>query len=217
MATIIAPPAVGMTYGVLKTNLAAWINRTDLTGVIPTFITLAEDRIFRGSASLGIDPLRVGAMLTTINPFSGTVPDDFAEMKRVSWILSGGIKYPLEFLPLEKIGPYEGISGRPQYYSIKGNQVIYGPTFANDVEIIYYARPSALTSDSDTNFILAKASSIYLYGAMIEAAIYLKDGDLADRMSAAFRDAVVAYQSQDDGDQHSGNTLRIRSDARVAV
>ena len=31
-----------VNYSDLKTNIAAWLNRTDLTTVIPDFITLAE-------------------------------------------------------------------------------------------------------------------------------------------------------------------------------
>jgi len=36
-----------MTFDELKTNIADWLNRTDLTSVIPTFITLAEARLNR--------------------------------------------------------------------------------------------------------------------------------------------------------------------------
>lgn len=209
-----------MNYGELKTAVAGWINRSDLTAVVPTFITLAEDRIFWGNDApeFATAPLRVGAMLTTVNPFSGTsLPSDWTELKRVSWILSGSIKYPLDFCPIEKIGPYEGISGRPQFYSLKGDTIVYGPTFTNDVEIIYYAKPAAMSGDSDTNFLLTDAPSVYLQAALLEAAIYLKDNDATMRHAKAFANALNAYQSQDDGNMHSGSTLRIKSDTRVTL
>lgn len=207
-----------MNYGQLKSNIAAWINRSDLTDVIPTFITLAEDRIYLGSPDIDTEPLRVGEMLTVNPAFSGTtLPSTWLELKRVSWFLSGDIKYPLEFLPLEKIGPYEGISGRPQYFSIRGDTIVYGPTFSNTVELVYYARPSAMSADSDQNSVLAAAPSVYLQASLMEAAIYLKDDEAALRHAKAFANALKAYQKQDDGNARSGATLRIRSDSRVAV
>lgn len=205
-----------MNYGDLRTNVAAWMNRTDLTAIIPTFVALAQDRIFLGSPELNVDPLRIGDMLTVVNPFVGTaLPSTWTEVKRLSWILSGSIKYPLEFMPLEKIGPYEGISGRPQYFSLRGDTVVYGPTFTNDVELIYYARPTNLSADADN--ILANCDSVYLYATILEAALYMKDDAQAARIGIAFKNAVNAVQKQDDGNLHSGNTLRIRSDSRVMV
>lgn len=205
-----------MNYGELKANVAAWMNRTDLTAVIPTFVMLAQDRIYLGSPELNADPLRIGDMLTVLSPFAGTsLPSNWTEVKRLSWILSGSIKYPLEFLPIEKIGPYEGIAGRPQFFSLRGDNVIYGPTFSNDVELMYYARPANLSADAD--LIPSCCDSVYLYATMLEASIYLKDDAQAQRIALAYKNAINAVQKQDDGNLHSGNTLRIRSDARVMV
>lgn len=204
-----------MNYGELRANVAAWMNRTDLTAFIPTFVTLAQDRIFLGSPELNVDPLRLGDMLTVVNPFTGNLPSNWTEIKRLSWILSGSIKYPIEFLPLEKIGPYEGISGKPQYFSLRGDVVVYGPTFTNDVELMYYARPVNLSADADT--ILTGCDSVYLYATLLEASLYMKDDAQGQRMALAFKNAINAVQKQDDGNLHSGNTLRIRSDARVMV
>lgn len=207
-----------MNYGQLKSNIAGWINRGDLTSVIPTFVDLARDRIFFGSPDLGVQPLRTLDMLTVVSPFSGTtLPSDWIELKRVSWFLDGTIKYPLEFLPLEKIGPYEGISGRPQYFSVRGNTIVYGPTFSNNVELMYYAVPAAMVADGDADFLLTNAPSVYLQACLMEAAIYLKDAQAAQLHGQAFANAMKAYQNQDDGSARSGATLRIRSDSRVAV
>lgn len=204
-----------MNYGELKANVAAWMNRTDLTAIIPTFVMLAQDRIYLGSPELGVDPLRVGDMLTVVSPFAGALPANWTEVKRLSWFLSGTIKYPLEFLPIEKIGPYEGIAGRPQYFSLRGDTVVYGPTFSNDVELMYYARPANLSADADA--IPANCDSVYLYATLLEASLYMKDDAQASRMAIAFKNAINGVQKQDDGNLHSGNTLRIRSDSRVVV
>lgn len=205
-----------MNFGQLKTYIASWMNRNDLTAVIPTFIELAEDRIFLGSPDLDTQPLRVGEMLVTNSAFTNPLPSTWLELKRVSWFLDGTVKYPLEFLPLERIGMYEGIGGRPQYYSINGDTLVFGPTFSNTVEVVYYARPAAMSADSDQNFLLANSPSVYLQACLMEAAIYLKDDASATRYATAFKNAIRAYQQQDDGNMHSGATLRIKSDQRVS-
>ena len=54
-----------MTYSELKSNIADWLNRSDLTSVIPTFISLAENRLNR--------QLRVALVLSDLG-FLGAVP-----------------------------------------------------------------------------------------------------------------------------------------------
>ena len=205
-----------MLYSELKSNVAAWMNRTDLTSFIPTFVALAQDRIYLGSPEIDVDPLRIGDMLTVVNPFTGSLPANWTEIKRLSWIQSGSIKYPIEFMPLEKIGPYEGIAARPQFFSIRGDTVVYGPTFTNDVELMYYARPANLSADSDV-IPFGVMDAVYLYGTMLEASLFLKDDAQAARLVQVYKNAINAVQKQDDGNLHSGNTLRIRSDSRVLV
>jgi len=206
------------TYAELKANIATWMNRSDLTSVIPTFVFLAERRIQTGSPDLGIaNPLRIRSQMVTVNPFTNPLPSNFGEAKRVSWVLSGTapnqIKYPLEFMPLETIGMYEGVSGRPHYYSIKGDSLVYGPTFTNDVELIYYAIPTALTNDSDV--VQSNLEPVYLYGAMLEAALFMKDDAQAQRVGIFYKNAVNGLLQRDQGDANSGSTLRMRSDARI--
>lgn len=207
-----------MDYAGLQSAVATWINRTDLTAVLPTLITLAEDRIFLGSDDLGVEPLRVSDMLTTIGTYAATfanpLPSTWTEVKRVSWFRDASMKYPLDFLPLESIGVYEGLSSRPQYFSIKGDNIIFGPTFSNPVEVLYYARPAPMVASTDQNFLLAGAPSVYLQATLLEAAIYVKDEAAAQGYAQAWKNAQRSYQKQDDGNMHSGATLRMRSDSR---
>ncbi len=204
-----------MNYGQLKTNVASWTNRNDLTALMDTFVLLAEDKIFNGAEDLGVRPLHVQAMLTTVSPFSNPLPANLTDIERVSWFVSGTVKKSLDFVPLRDIGEYEGEAGSPQYYSVRGNTLVYGPTFGNDVELIYYARPAAMVLDADQNFLLAAAPTVYLYGCLLEAAGYLQDEAGVARYGAAFRNAMRSYQNQDDQMATSGATLRVRSDARI--
>lgn len=83
------------TYGELKSAIANWIDRLDLTAEIPEFIRLAEGDIFRDlrckqneftaeytSTSWSINGVNQGAPTLGIHK---TLPQNFKEMKLVSW------------------------------------------------------------------------------------------------------------------------------------
>jgi hypothetical protein len=66
------------TFSQLKTSIANYLNRSDLTGVIPDFITLAESKLNRNLR------LRKMQTTTTLTCVSGTatidLPTDFLEV-----------------------------------------------------------------------------------------------------------------------------------------
>jgi hypothetical protein len=65
------------TYAELKTSIGDWLNRSDLTSVIPDFISLAEAQVER--------TLRTRQMIVRANASFdaqyGAVPADFLETK----------------------------------------------------------------------------------------------------------------------------------------
>jgi hypothetical protein len=68
-----------MTFDELKTNIADWLNRTDLTSVIPTFITLAEARLNR---QLRTTNQYTRADISTSDQYL-SMPSDFLEMRHI--------------------------------------------------------------------------------------------------------------------------------------
>jgi hypothetical protein len=204
-----------MNYGQLKTAVAAWANRSDLTSLLDTFRDLAEQRIYFGSPDLAVDQMRLAAMLTTVTPFDGTLPADCLQIERLSASLSSTVKRTLEYRSLEQIAPHQVITGQPSFYSVQGSAVIFGPTFSYDVELLYYARFTTPSADADTNYLLTNASGVYLYAMLIEIGQYLKDGDLMATAGKLFATAQNALLDNDKQGQKSGSTLSIRTDMRV--
>jgi hypothetical protein len=70
-------------------------------------------------------------------------------------------------------------SGKPSYYTIVGTQieVIATPDTGYTGELTYYAKIPALSDSNTSNWLLAYAPDLYLYGALLEAAPYLKDDE----------------------------------------
>jgi hypothetical protein len=204
---------MAMTWGQIKATVAGYANRTDLSSMMPTFLELAEQRIYNGGAEGQVPPLRLSNMLTTVSPASLLLPADFIEMKRVVAIMDPTQKKALDFKPLEVMGAMETAAGTPQYYSLQNSTLVYAPTFSYPVEIIYYARFPALVNDLDSNWLTSNASTAYISAMLIEVGYYLRDNDLSQRELARFASSVNAMQAQDDGNKHSGAQLRMIQDA----
>ena len=67
-------------YTELKTSVANWLNRTDLTAEIPDFIELAENRIFH---ELRVPTNEKTIILTVNTEGYATLPSDFLEVKDI--------------------------------------------------------------------------------------------------------------------------------------
>jgi hypothetical protein len=208
---------MSMTWRQIKDAVAMYSHRTDLEGLMPTFRELAEQRIYTGAAEGSVPPLRLSTMLTVLNPAPTTLPTEFLEMKRVSAIISPTYKKPLDFKPLENTGVQENMSGSPTFFSMRGNSLVYSPSFSQDVEIIYYASFPSLVNDNDTNWLSINAPTTYIAAILIEVGYYTRDDLLTQREQARFASVMNSLQAQDDGNKHSGAQLRIMQDAKRLI
>ena len=208
---------MAMTWRQIKDAVAAYAHRDNLEALMPTFLELAEQRIYAGASEGDVPPLRLSSMMTVVNPASSTLPADFLEMKRVSVVMSPTYKKPLDFKPLENMGEQELASGSPSFFSLRGNSLVFSPSFSQDVEITYYAKFPALVNDTDSNWLTNYASSVYISAMLVEVGYYTVDPDLTDRELSRFASVMNSLQAQDDGNKHSGAQLRIMQDARRLI
>ena len=206
-----------MNWGQLKAAVVAYTKRSDITSLLPTFLELAEQRIYWGAEEGDVPPLRLSNMLKTVNPAGSTLPTDFVEMKRICAVMSPTLKKPLDFKPVENMGEQETATGSPTFYSLLGNTILYSPTFSQPVEMIYYGTFTTPVNDADTNWLLTNASSIYLNALLIEVAMWAMDDQLLAKAIARFSSSMNSLQSQDDGNKHSGAQLRIMQDSRRLI
>jgi len=88
------------TYSELQTTVASYLNRNDLTDIIPTFITLTENRLNR---ELRVRANMVRAQTTTT---SGTafydLPSDLIELRDISYD-SNSQSFSLAYLSPESV------------------------------------------------------------------------------------------------------------------
>jgi hypothetical protein len=165
------------TYSGLKTTIADYLNRDDLTSIIPSFIALAEAKFNR--------KLRVRQMVkratATLDTAFFAFPADFLQAKEFQ-LNTSPITY-LEFVTekqadLDRQSQYIS-TGKPVKYTIVGTQLEVIPTPDTEYtgELTYYGKISALSDSNTSNWLLAYAPDLYLYGSLLEATPYLKDDE----------------------------------------
>jgi len=104
-------------------------------------------------------------------------------------------------------------SGVPIFFGIVGGQirVLPIPDAAYTAELAYYAKLSKLSASVTTNWLLAQAPDVYLYGALLQAAPYLQDDARITVWSALYQAGLDQLQIADDRGSTSGGALLTRA------
>ena len=202
-------------YTELKTAVANWLDRDDLTDRIPEFIALAEARFNR------VLRLRSMEVKYTADTVAGqrnlALPASYIQMRNFQVNTS-----PLTTLSYVTPEIYDRVwggstSGTPKFYTILANEVSFGPIPATimEVEMLFYKKfdnlASATTSGypDSINWLLTNAPDIYLYGTMLEAEPFIMNDERGPLWAQALQQGVSDLQEQDNKDRHSGSALRV--------
>ena len=146
----------------LKSNIADWLNRDDLTNVIPTFISLSEKQMNRSVRHYKMIVRKTSVLDTQYS----TLPTDWLETVRVS-LTSGETHDSLvsadDMIELrEKSGVYNRAS---RYYSHVADTIEFYPTpdSTYTIEAMYYNEMPSLTSVNTTNWLIGVAPDAYVW------------------------------------------------------
>jgi hypothetical protein len=202
-------------YGELKTAVANWLERDDLTARIPEFIAMAEDMIAKDVR------IRIRAMETstdlTVSSQTVALPTGFIGARRL--YLDGTPKKRVEFVPPEEfwIRNLASQTSQPKYFTIEGDNLVFGPspdaTYTG--KLLYYQRLTAFSDDSDTNSLLTEARGIYLFASLLESAPYLVDDARLAIWAVRYDDLAEKIHKADKRDRYTGAPLVARSDVQV--
>ena len=190
---------MSFTYGTLKTALQNYTENTETSFVsnLETFITAAEDRIFK-LVDLEFFRKNATSALTQNDPYL-SVPSDYLSSFSLS-ITNGSSK---EFLLqkdvnlLQEYHPNASSTGTPKYYAFFDvSNFILAPTPDSNYvcELHYYYRPASLTAGADggTTWLSENAPNALLYGSLVEAYIYMKgEQDIMQMYEKQFGEALA--------------------------
>lgn len=174
-----------MTYATLKSDIAAWTHRADLTSVIPSFVAMAETEIFKtGKPALRVREMETEAALT-VTSLAATLPSDFLEARYIKQDDSG--ERTLFYRP-----PEDWTQDHSGYFTIVGDEIRLPTGFTANLNLVYYAKPAALSDDGDTNDVLDDYYQAYLSAALKYAFTYTRDMNGAQVHEAALSQFVAA-------------------------
>ena len=191
------------SYTTLQAAVANWMNRGDLTTVIPDFIALAEARI--------ATDLRVRRLLTTTT--LNTVAGGTVALP-AGWLEFEALRYngrPIDLLTSEQIADRFGQNtGEPAYYTIEGDQLVLGPTPADvyTLNARYYQQLGPLAT-TGANWLLTSKPNLYLYAALAEACLFVKKKDDAASWAGLYGGIIDALHAEDKTAKHSGSVVRV--------
>jgi len=194
------------TYAQLSTAVSSWLHRADMGSVVGDLISLGEARV---NATMRVRAMET-ALSVSISSGVAAVPSNYVELKH-SYLTTSPYQ-TLERKTAEWIYrtyPDRSSSGRPKFIAREGSNFIFGPFADSSYTIngIYYARPVALSSATNTLF--TTYPNLYLFAALAEAAPFLKDDKRTPLWEAKFTNIAEMIQLEDKVEQRSGSPLMV--------
>lgn len=184
------------TFSELKTAIATWAHRDDLTLVIPDFIALTEADM---ANRLKLVELETNGTVT-MTAGSGTLPTGFLALRSIS--MDG--EPQLRYLSPSRLNDFldANESGDGIYYTIIGTTIKTAPATTGTLDVVYSTKITSLSDGSPTNVILTNYPDVYLYGGLFHADIHI--GRDATANKTLYEQAVMRIKDTDMNRKYAG-------------
>lgn len=197
------------SYTDLKTSVANYLGRSDLTSIIPDFISFAEIRMAR--------ELRTRKMLSsatsafTAGDAKVALPTDFLQIRDL--YVQGNPRFPVSYLSPSAFtrNARADDSGKPVFYTTIASEFMFAPIpdSAYTLEILYYAKPTVLSASNASNVFLANYADALLYASLLEAEPYLMNDPRIQTWGDLYGRAVKNIVESDENSEYSGIPLQM--------
>ena len=185
-----------MTYDEIKTKVAEYLNRTDLTSQMDMFIDLTESDINK--------VIKHQDLIKRANAVAETqytqLPSDWSRVINVELNTSDHttlLQQSTESLDLKRTS-IDNVSGRPEYFAITDNAIELCPTPDTNYELqlTYYANIPELSSSNTTNVVSDKFPDVYIYGCCKHASVFLMEDERVRMFQTLFDKALEEVRLQ---------------------
>jgi len=195
-----------MNYATLSTLIQQYCESTETSFVanIPTFVQLAEERVYNSVQIPAIRRNQIGTL--TIGNKYLTLPSDW--LATFSLAVIDPVTNAQEFLLDKDVNfirqsyPDPDDQAKPKYYAIfDDNTFILGPTpdLAYQVEMHYYYVPESIVT-AGTTWLGNNYETVLLYGSLREAYTYLKgEADMMQYYEQKYQEAMQQLARLGDG------------------
>jgi hypothetical protein len=182
------------TYAGLQASIADFLERSDLTATIPDFITLFEAR---ANAELDLRTMESEASLVGV-PGSRFIalPAGYREITAL-WVTVSTDRQPVRIVVPEELVTTT-TQGQPYFATVDGSNLAFErPCDQAYAFTLRMLGSLALSSVVTTNLLLQNYPNAYLFGALVEAAPYLRDADLLALYSQKLADAMASVKAKE--------------------
>lgn len=160
------------TYSELQTAISGWLHRSDLATKAPDFIALAESRLNRLLRLRTMESNE--AMTASAGSRSVALPAGFIDPLAL-WLELASGRSELRFYH-PSVLPVTTSTGVPTCWTVDGANL----AFERPVDQAYsltlrMLKAFSLSDAQPTNWLLTNHPDLYLYGALIESAPYIRD------------------------------------------
>ena len=192
------------TYAELKTALATWTRRADISTYADDLITIAEKRIFKEVRCREME----AALSVVMAAGVATVPSDYTDLK-YAYIDGTPIrnlqrKDP-SWIHLEY--PQRSSEGKPFYIGRDVGNFIFGPfpDSAYTVKGTYYKKLTVLSSS--VNDLFTNSPDIYLCASLAECFRFLRNQNMTEYWENRYAEIKDSVSAQDKAEKVSGGPL----------
>lgn len=195
-------------HATLKSDIATFMQRDDLTSVIPTIVRLTEDRI---ADEVRIRQMENRTTLTIDGENGADIPDKFLGLRGLH--RNDSTYFELEYLPPNAFWNRSEahVAGTPFWYTLEAGKIYFAPYFSSTeyAEAVFWKEFDRLSGDQDTNWLLTNRYRVYLYGAQAEAKAFVEDDEQAGKWASAFTNAVQKLNTNNQRAVRGLSTIRV--------
>ncbi|RYE59899.1 MAG: hypothetical protein EOP20_03955 [Hyphomicrobiales bacterium] len=193
------------SYSTLQTAVVDWLeDRSDLAPFVPDFIAMAEGYF---NTQLRVRQMETTAPLTTSTAGAASLPANFME---VIDVVSGVTNRPITYMTRGTgAAYYGGRGGQGAFYGINGSSLQLYPGGASGLVLTYLSRIPALSTTTTTNWLLQARPELYLRGALMMAAEFIKDNEEAAKQKALV-DMIIGQMNMQDMRSRGRGGLQLR-------
>ncbi len=188
------------TYTNLKTAVANWLNKSNLTARIPDFIGLAEADISRRLRVRDLEAQATG----TLSGATLALPTRFSKVKSFTIVVSG-VNVVLEYMaPAQLREQYMATATDiPSGYTITNGafQIAPVPDGNYAYTLDFYQKLEPLSDSVATNWVLTNHPDLYLYGSLLQAEPFLKNDERMATWAALYEAGLQRVKDADINDR----------------
>lgn len=199
-------------YASLKTAIADFLARSDLTSYVDYFIQAWEEDFLREPKNFG--RWMETALNSTIASSVVAVPSDYLGLKYA--YVNGSPSSKLDRVSINQLyGTYPrgGDTGLPVWISREIGNFVFGPAPDSDYTIkgVYWAKPPLIrnfASDAAAHWMIVNAPDIVLFGSLLMAEPFLQNDSRIDVWRALHDRGLASYRNLHRDEDVSGSPIQ---------